>query len=135
VRIVGRVKDAFKTSKGSYITPNPLEEVLAQNEYVEQACVAGLGIPQPIVLVNLTPTAQQADKSEVEASLIKAVEALNKTRANFERISTVIIQSETWSNDNGFLTPTLKIKRFTFDKTFGDSYRDWHNSPEKVIWV
>jgi len=135
VRIVGRVKDAFKTSKGSYITPNPLEEVLAQNEYVEQVCVAGLGIPQPIALVNLTPTAQQADKNTVEGSLIKAVEALNKTRANFERISTIIIQSETWSNDNGFLTPTLKIKRFTFDKTFGKNYLDWHNSPEKVIWI
>ncbi|NET37883.1 MAG: AMP-binding protein, partial [Cyanothece sp. SIO1E1] len=45
VRVIGRVKDAFKTSKGSYVTPNPLEEVIMKNEFVEQVCVAGLGIP------------------------------------------------------------------------------------------
>lgn len=59
LRIIGRVKDAFKTSKGSYITPNPLEEVLAKNEFVEQVCVVGLGIPQPIALYNLSEIGQK----------------------------------------------------------------------------
>ncbi len=134
VRIIGRVKDAFKTSKGSYITPNPLEEVLAKNDFVEQVCVVGLGIPQPIALYNLSEIGQKADKAEVEKSLITSIAALNETRAKYEHISTAVIQSEAWTMDNEFLTPTLKVKRFNLDSTFGEQYLHWHENPDKVIW-
>ena len=87
VRVIGRVKDAFKTSRGSFITPNPLEEVLAENDYVEQVCVAGLGIPQPIALFNLSEIGQKTDRKTVAASLVASIRDLNATRANYERIS------------------------------------------------
>lgn len=134
LRIIGRVKDAFKTSKGSYITPNPLEEVLMSNDYIEQICVAGLGIPQPIALVNLSEIGLAADKSEVETSILESVENLNSQRAPFERISTVIIQQEAWSEANRCLTPTLKVKRGTLDDKFGGQYLSWHEKEEKIIW-
>jgi len=117
LRIIGRVKDAFKTAKGSYVTPNPLEEVLAKNDFVEQVCVVGLGIP-----------------AEVEQSIVASIAALNETRAKFEHISTAVVQSDTWTMDNEFLTPTLKVKRFNLDKAFGEQYLDWHEQPQKVIW-
>ena len=135
VRVVGRVKDAFKTSKGSYITPNPLEEILAEHDYVEQVCVVGLGIPQPIALFNLSAAGLKAERSDVEASLTGAIQALNATRAKFERISTAIIQSEAWSTENDCMTPTLKVKRFTLDDRFSREYLDWHEAPLKVIWA
>lgn len=134
LRIVGRVKDAFKTSKGSYVTPNPLEEVLAKNDFVEQVCVVGLGIPQPIALYNLSEIGLKADKADVEASIVKSIAELNETRAKYEHISTAIIQSEAWTMENEFLTPTLKVKRFNLDKVYGQKYLDWHESPEKVVW-
>jgi len=134
LRIVGRVKDAFKTAKGSYVTPNPLEEVLAKNDFVEQVCVVGLGIPQPIALYNLSEIGQKADKAEVEQSIVASITALNATRAKFEHISTAVIQSKAWTMDNEFLTPTLKVKRFNLDNTFGEHYLEWHESPDKVIW-
>lgn len=134
LRVIGRVKDAFKTSKGSYVTPTPLEESLAANDYIEQVCVVGLGIPQPLALVNLSPIGLSADKSAVQASLIESVDALNATRANYERISTVIIHSEPWTAANGYLTPTMKVKRFTMDDRFGQDYLGWHGTPEKIIW-
>lgn len=134
LRIIGRVKDAFKTSKGSYITPNPLEEVLAKNEFVEQVCVVGLGIPQPIALYNLSEIGQKTDKAVVEQSIIESIAALNETRAKYEHISTAIIQSEAWTMDNEFLTPTLKVKRFNLDKAFGEQYLGWHENNDKVIW-
>ena len=134
LRIIGRVKDAFKTSKGSYVTPNPLEEVLMKNGYIEQICVAGLGIPQPIALVNLSEIGQAADRTEVEAALLESVQQLNSQRAPFERISTVIIQEEAWSEENRCLTPTLKVKRGTLDDKFGRQYLAWHEQKEKIIW-
>lgn len=135
LRVVGRVKDAFKTSKGSFITPNPLEEVLAENEFVEQVCVVGLGIPQPIALFNLSPLGMKAEKSEVETALNRTIDNLNKSRANFERISTAVIQSEPWSAENDCMTPTLKVKRFTLDDRFGSEYLAWHQNPDTVIWA
>lgn len=134
LRIIGRVKDAFKTSKGSYVTPNPLEEVLAKNEFVEQVCVVGLGIPQPIALYNLSEIGQKTDKAVIEQSIVESIAALNETRAKYEHISTAIIQSEAWTMDNEFLTPTLKVKRFNLDKAFGEQYLGWHENNDKVIW-
>jgi len=134
LRIIGRVKDAFKTSKGSYVTPNPLEEVLMGNDYIEQVCVVGLGIPQPIALVNLSEIGLAASQQEVETSIQESVQELNQQRAPFERISTVVIQQENWSEKNRCLTPTLKVKRGTLDDKFGKQYLVWHEAKEKVIW-
>ena len=134
LRIIGRVKDAFKTSKGSYITPNPLEEVLTANDYIEQICVAGLGIPQPIALVNLSEIGKAADRATVEVSLLESVDQLNNQRASFERISTVVIQEEMWSEGNECLTPTMKVRRGVLDDKFGGQYLGWHEQAEQVIW-
>ena len=134
LRIVGRVTDSFKTSKGSYITPNPLEESLMKNNYIEQICIAGLGIPQPVALVNLSAMGIAAEPAAVEASLLEAISQLNATRAPFERISTVIIQKEVWSEKNRCLTPTLKVKRGTLDEMFKSEYLKWHEMDQKVIW-
>ena len=135
VRVIGRVKDAFKTSKGSYVTPNPMEEVLMKNDYIEQVCVAGLGNPQPIALINLSEIGIAANKETVSQSILESVEKANSTRAKFEKISTAIIQKEVWSVENGLITPTLKVKRGKIDEKYSSKYLDWHEADEKVIWV
>ncbi|MFQ3247589.1 MAG: long-chain acyl-CoA synthetase [Arenicella sp.] len=135
LRVTGRVKDAFKTSKGSFVTPNPLEEAISENEFVEQVCVVGLGIAQPIALINLGEAAKGHSKTEIADSLLNTVTQLNATRAKFEHVSTLVIHNETWSDQNGFLTPTLKVKRTELDKAFGRQYLDWHEAPDTVIWA
>ncbi|RBP51660.1 AMP-binding protein [Arenicella xantha] len=134
VRITGRVSDAFKTAKGSYVTPNPLEEALSANEFVEQVCVAGLGMPQPIALINLSEHAQNQPASEVEASIRETKNRLNESRAKFEQISTCILLNETWSEHNGLLTPTLKLRRAEIDNQYADRYSAWHEASADVIW-
>ena len=134
LRVTGRVKDAFKTAKGSYVTPNPLEEVIAENDYVEQVCVVGLAVPQPLALINLSEMGISDDREQVADSIQASIEALNKTRANFERISTAVIHETAWSEHNGLLTPTLKVKRGEIDNQFGSRYLEWHESDQKVIW-
>lgn len=134
VRVIGRVKDAFKTSKGSYITPNPMEEVLSGNDYIEQVCVAGLGNPQPIAIINLSEIGQAAEKADVEASLLQTAKDLNSSLSNYERISTIIIDKNAWNENNGLLTPTLKVRRGKIDDCYGEKYLEWHESKEKIIW-
>lgn len=135
LKVIGRVKDAFKTSKGSYITPNPMEEELMKNDYVEQVCVAGLGIPQPIALFNLSEIGQKASKEEVAESIMNSVKEVNDKRANYERISTAVIQEEAWSEANGLITPTLKVKRGNLDSKYGEDYLNWHEASDKIIWM
>ena len=105
-----------------------------KNDYVEQVCVVGLGNPQPMALFNLSEIGQKENKQNVEESLLQSIAAVNEKRANFERISTAIIQSEAWSEANDVITPTLKVKRGNIDDKFGQDYLKWHEAQDKVIW-
>ncbi len=135
LKIIGRVSDAFKTSKGKYITPNPLEEKIEKNELVEQVCIAGLGIPQPIAIVNLSEVAESVTKEEIESSLDNTLVSLNQDLANYTRVSTIIVDSKIWNTENALLTPTLKIRRGEIDSQFGKHFLDWHNDKKNVIWI
>lgn len=134
VRVIGRVKDAFKTSKGSYITPNPMEEVLAKNGFIEQVCVVGLGIPQPLAMVNLSEIGLAASQDEVEKSLAASLEELNAKQAKYEQVRTIIINKENWSQDNDLLTPTLKVRRSKIDECYGQHYLEWCDCRDTVVW-
>ncbi len=134
VRITGRVKDAFKSSKGKFITPNPMEEVLAENDFVEQVCVAGLGCPQPLALLNLSEIGKKESNEIVEESLRQSLEKLNKGLASYEKVSTMVIDKQIWSQDNEILTPTLKVRRGKLDEIYGQNYIEWHQAPNQIIW-
>ncbi|MDH7447447.1 AMP-binding protein [Aquimarina sp. 2201CG14-23] len=135
LRIIGRVSDAFKTSKGKYITPNPMEEKIEKNVLVEQVCVAGLGLPQPIAVINLSEVALDVAKEEVELSLDDTLVSLNNDLANYERVSTIVVDRTAWNTENGLLTPTLKIRRGEIDNKFSENFLEWHNSEKKIIWL
>jgi len=135
LKIIGRINDAFKTSKGSYVTPNPMEEIIMQNDFIEQVCVVGLGVPQPIALMNLSELGLSEDKNVVEKSIAKSIALVNSTRSNFEYIGTSTILKEIWSIENDLLTPTLKVKRQKIDQKFGEDYLKWHQDDSAIIWV
>jgi len=134
IRITGRVTDSFKTSKGKYIMPCPIELALSKNEFIEQVCVAGLSIPQPIALVNLSQTAEAHDQSSIAASLESSLKEINQDLANYQKVSTIVVKTENWTEDNRLLTPTLKIRRNEVDRCFRDQYPNWHESDGKIIW-
>lgn len=134
LRVVGRVKDSFKTSKGQFIVPNPIEEKLAQSDFIEQVCVAGLTTPQPVALVNLSEIGLAANKTEVEKILHQELEKTNASLSGYQKISTIIINKDTWSESNQMLTPTLKIRRGKIDENYNDKYLGWHQASEKVVW-
>lgn len=134
VRVIGRVKDAFKTSKGQFIVPNPLEEVLAANEYVEQVCVVGLGCSQPIALVNLSAGGQNAEPTAIENSLYASLDQVNQPLARYHQISTLVIDELTWTEHNRLVTPTLKVRRTELDYRYQQQYEQWHKAKGSIIW-
>jgi long-chain acyl-CoA synthetase len=134
--ITGRLKDQFKTDKGKYIAPGPIELELLSHPYIDQVCVVGMGIPQPIALTILSAeTTQGVDKHAIEKSLVTAVAKLNPSLQSYERIEKVVILPEPWTVENGLMTPTLKVKRNELEKRYLGRYSEWYHQPGEVVWV
>ena len=132
--ITGRVKDQFKTDKGKYISPSPIELELLKNNDIEQICLVGMGIPQPIALVITSEGARARDKVEVESGLISTLDQVNAHLEKHERVEKIVLMNEDWSVDNGLLTPTLKVKRNQVEKIHSPMYKEWFEREEKVIY-
>jgi long-chain acyl-CoA synthetase len=132
--ITGRIKDQFKTDKGKYISPAPLELELLKNGDIDQVCIVGTGIPQPIALVVVSELGKSKSKAILEKSLMETVDELNPKLESFEKIAKVIIMEEDWSVDNGLLTPTLKVKRNRVEAIHKDRYGQWFESKGDVVY-
>lgn len=134
LKLTGRVKDTFKTTKGKYVVPAPIEWKFSKSEYIEQICIVGLGIPQPMALVNLSEIGQEAGKAAVTASFNEMLETINPKMEPYKRVKKIIIMSEAWSVENGILTPTLKIKRNVLNQRFKDQFDNWYAESDAVLW-
>ena len=132
--ITGRVKDQFKTDKGKYISPGPIELELMKNTDIEQICVVGMGIPQPIVLIIPTPQARQKNVDLLSESLAQTIDQLNAQLEKHEKIEKAVIMKEDWTIENGLLTPTMKVKRNQVEKIHQPMYKEWFDHEEKVIF-
>ena len=119
-RITGRVKDIFKSTKGKYVTPVPIESRLSGNPLLEQICVMGSGLPAPVAIVVLSETAQHVPREDIRASLQTTLEAVNAKVESHERISNLVIVNDEWTTENDLLTPTLKLKRDKLEAKYGE---------------
>jgi len=132
--ITGRVKDQFKTDKGKYISPGPLELLMSKNTDIEQICVVGTGIPQPIALITLSELGRVKDKEALCAGLIESVNQTNPGFEKHEKIQKVVVMKEDWNVANGLTTPTMKVKRNSIEKIHQQYYPSWFDNDEKVIF-
>ena len=139
LRITGRVKDLFKTSKGKYVAPAPIEDKLVMNGAVEACVVTGANLGQPlgIVMLNADAVAKSHDATQrqaLEASLAAHLAAINATLDPHERLDCLVIVSEPWTVDNGFITPTFKIKRNRIEEVYGAMFEGWEGARRPVVW-
>ena len=132
--ITGRVKDIFKTSKGKYVAPSPIEMKLSANKNLEQICVVGDSIPQPIVLVVLSERGKEKNKEDLIASLTKTMQVINPKLDKHEKLHNIVVIAEDWTIENKLLTPTMKIKRNAIEKIYKSNYTSWYEG-ERVIFV
>lgn len=134
LHITGRVKDTFKTAKGEFIVPSPIEAGYGTNNDIEQICVGGLGCPQPIALVSISEIGASKSKVDLCASLEHTMNKVNSELQNYERVSTIVVTKDTWTVENGLVTPTLKVKRGEMNQRYGKEMLGWHEAEEKVIF-
>ena len=132
--ITGRVKDTFKTSKGEFIDPGKIEAMFGEVDFFDQICVVGLGIPQPIMLVNISEVGKNLEKNDLENKLTEKLNSVNEQSFNYKKVAKIIICKDLWTPENEILTPTMKIKRGNVDKLYQDNYLGWYNNSKKIVW-
>ncbi|MDA0118936.1 AMP-binding protein [Vibrio sp. T11.5] len=130
--IQGRKKDTFKTAKGKFVAPVPIEKKLFEYSRVEMMCLIGLGLPAPILLV-VPHDFPNFDRARYERTTKKVVERMNAELESHEQIKGVLMIKDPWSIENGILTPTLKIKRHVLEQKYHDVGHNWPKG-QLVVW-
>jgi len=120
LHITGRVKEIFKTARGKYVAPAPIEGVFLDTSLVEQACLTGDGLAQTVIVAVLAEPALQRPREEVHAELLNHVEAINADQEKHQRIGAVIVSRTPWSQDNHMLTHTFKMRRDQVEHWYAD---------------
>jgi long-chain acyl-CoA synthetase len=134
LKITDRKKDLFKTAGGKYVAPQNLENQLKLQKFIEQPCIVGDQRPYCIALLvprfeALLPWAQEngitfKDQNElvkhpkVVELLQKDVDVVNGHLARYEQIKYFLLIGEAFSQENGFLTPSMKVKRKAVIKAY-----------------
>lgn len=139
LKITGRVKELFKTGKGKYVAPAPIENRLAAHPKIEAVCVTGAGFPQPFAIVILSPDAQPAftdpaQREALGASLAATMAAANEQADPHEHLTHLVVVPGSWTVENGFITPTLKIKRNVVEDAYTKDFDTWAKAKKAVVW-
>ncbi len=139
LRITGRVKDLFKTNKGKYVAPAPIEDKLVMHEAVEACVVTGANLGQPlgIVMLNaeaLTRVAEPSSRAEIEASLGQHLQTINDILDPHEQLKCLVVVTTAWTVENDLVTPTFKVKRNRIEDVYSANYERWESSGQRVIW-
>jgi long-chain acyl-CoA synthetase len=140
LRITGRVKDLFKTSKGKYVAPAPIEDRLVMHEAIEACCVTGANLGQPLGVVMLNPqAAARAGDNGARGALEQALSAhltqINAVLDPHEQLDCLVVVTEPWTVDNGFITPTFKVKRNRIEEVYAARYEAWVGARKPVVWI
>ncbi len=131
LHITGRVKELFKTSKGKYIAPAPIEGLLTANILIDQACVMGNGRAQPLAVIELSDTARGKDKGYIQTEIVNHVAQVNSELEHHERLDCIVISQCIWTVNSGLITPTLKIRRESVESKY---YPLGVDSKELIVW-
>ena len=137
LKITGRVKELFKTSKGKYVAPAPIENRFAHPK-VEAVCVTGSAYPQPFALLLLSPDGRRelkdpALREPLLAELEELRNIVNEGLEAHEKIDYLVAIEEPWSVDNGFLTPSFKIRRTAIEDRYLSRAGAWAATGRRVI--
>lgn len=139
LRITGRTKDLFKTTKGEYVAPAPIENRLNAHPMVELSLVSGVGREAAFAVVQLAEDLRSrvsalAVRKQVEEQLGALLENVNRDLVPHERLRMIVIAPEPWSIENGCLTPTMKIRRSRIEETVAADVARWYATGARVHW-
>lgn len=136
--ITGRIKDVFKTSKGKFVQPDKIENMMQSDNDIEQVCIIGSGEPQPIAFIELSEAAKarlDSEASEIETRILQTMTDINKALDHHEIIDRVFIIDDCWTPENNMLTPTMKIKRNQIEKIYAGLCCEYRDSKTPLVWL
>src|SRR4051794_20842826 len=137
LKITGRKKEILVTAGGKNVAPAVLEDRLRAHALVSQTIVVGDQRPFIAALITLDeealpgwleakgkPTDTPLDKLRDDEDLIKELDAAvadaNKAVSHAEAIKKYRVLGADFTEENGMLTPSLKLKRSVVLKEYGD---------------
>ncbi len=140
LKLTGRVKELFKTSKGKYVAPAPIENRLNAHPLVEQALVSGVGQSAAYALVVLAEDLRPklgdaAVRAKVQQELGDLLRDVNQAVADYEQLRMIVVAPQAWTIENGMLTPTMKIRRSRIEAEFEAQLAHWYASQGPVHWA
>jgi long-subunit acyl-CoA synthetase (AMP-forming) len=140
LKITGRTKELFKTAKGKYVAPAPIENRLNAHAMVELSMVSGVGQAEAYALVVLAETVrprldEPAMRAQVQREMEQLLHAVNRELSDYERLRMIVLVREPWSIENGLLTPTLKIKRSRIEAAVAPRVEGWYAGSARVVWA
>ena len=143
VRITGRKKEILVTAGGKNVAPAVLEDRLRAHPLVDQCMVVGDGEPFIAALVTLdleslpawadshgktTDLAALIDDPELIGEIQAGVDDANKAVSKAESIRKFVILPDSWTEEGGQLTPSLKLKRNVVMKEFREQVEALYSS-------
>ena len=139
LKLTGRAKELFKTAKGKYVAPAPIENLINAHPMVELSLVSGVGQPAAYAMILLSETLrprqhESSVREQVNAELSRLLDEVNAAVADYEQLKMFVIAREPWSIENGCLTPTMKIKRGRIEKMLEPEIERWYANKQKVLW-
>ena len=140
LRITGRVKELFKTSKGRYVAPAPIENHLLSVGLLEQCCVTGSGFPQPHAVgvlaenVRALLNAGKLQQGELTQQLKELLDEVNRRLESHEHLQFIAVARDAWTIENEFLTPTMKMRRARIEERYAPLAESWYAAGQAVVW-
>jgi long-chain acyl-CoA synthetase len=140
LKITGRAKELFKTAKGKYVAPAPIENLLNAHPMVELSLVSGVGQPSAYAMVVLAESLrpQMGDptvRARVQDELGQLLQDVNQQVPEYEHLRMIVVAREPWSIENGCLTPTMKIKRGRIEAAVAAQVEVWYTGRGPVHWA
>jgi long-chain acyl-CoA synthetase len=123
VRILGRRKEILITAGGKAVAPAVLEDRIRAHPYVSHCLVVGDGKPFVAALVTIDESAWSGKSTdpELRAAVQSAVDSANAVVSQAEAVRKFVILDEDWTQENGYLTPSLKVRRSAVLSDFHDT--------------
>jgi len=140
LKITGRIKELFKTSKGKYVAPVPIENIINNNSHIELSLVGGSGQVNTMAVVQLAEgllaeaNKDEALKTKITDDLTKLLSEVNEKIEDFEKVGFIVIAKNEWTIEKEMLTPTMKIKRSAIEESYESKLEEWYSSKTKIIW-
>jgi long-chain acyl-CoA synthetase len=139
LKIRGRLKEQFKTSKGKYVIPSPIESMLNEDTAVECSIVMGSGNSAPFAVISLSDSGRECAKNEsgrreLEKCFGRILEETNRKLAPHERLAFLVLEPSKWTIERNFVTPTLKLKRSILEDYYTPMIGKWTSLDAPIVW-